>query len=84
MPLCTFPFVPLIAPCSLPVAAMASTSKKLSAALHDYELQYLLQSESEQSLSALDFDTENDLEDCALLDTVVTVVKMMMTLLLKI
>jgi cytochrome c556 len=38
--------------------------------MHDDELEYLLQSESERSSSDSDFDTENDLEDRALLDTV--------------
>jgi hypothetical protein len=69
MPLCTFLFVPQIASHSLPVAVMAGTSKKCSALLHDQELECLLQSDAEQNLSDSDFDTENELEDHALLDT---------------
>lgn len=53
------------------VVVIASTSRKHTAVLHDEEVEYLLQSESEQSLSDLDFDTENELEDRALLDTVI-------------
>lgn len=34
------------------------------------QLECLTQSDSEQNLSDLDFDTENELEDRALLDTV--------------
>jgi hypothetical protein len=49
---------------------MASTSKKRSAALHDDELECLLLRDSEQSSSESDFDTENELEDRAVLDTV--------------
>jgi hypothetical protein len=56
----------------LPVAAIASTSRKRSAVLRDDELEYLLQFKSKQSLSDSDFDTENDLEDRALLHTVVS------------
>jgi hypothetical protein len=52
-------------------ARMASTSRKCTAVLRDEELEYLLQCESEQSLSDSDFDTENELEDRALLDTVI-------------
>jgi hypothetical protein len=59
-----------MASCSLPAAAMASTSKKCSAVLHDEELECLLQSVSEQSLSDSDFVIENELEDHAVLDTV--------------
>jgi hypothetical protein len=55
---------------SLPVTAMASTSKKRSAVLRDDELECLLLSDSEQSSSESDFDTENELEDRAVLDTV--------------
>jgi hypothetical protein len=54
---------------SLPVAAMASTSKKRSAVLCDDELECLLLSDSERSWSESDFDTENELEDHAVLDT---------------
>jgi hypothetical protein len=42
--------------------------------------EYLLVSESEESLSDLEFDSDNELDDCTLLDIVVngeTVVKMM-------
>jgi hypothetical protein len=38
---------------------MASTSNKCSAVLRVEELERLLQSDSEQSLSDSDFDTEN-------------------------
>jgi hypothetical protein len=55
----------------LPVAVLASTSKKRSAVLRDDDLECLLQSDSEQSLSDSDFVTENEFEDRALLDTVV-------------
>jgi hypothetical protein len=58
-----------MASCSLPVATMASTSKKCSAVLCEEELECLLQSDSDQSLSDSDFDTENELEDHAVLDT---------------
>jgi hypothetical protein len=50
---------------------MASSSRKHTAVLRVEELECLLQSESEQSLSDSDFDTENELEDCALLHTVI-------------
>jgi hypothetical protein len=59
-----------MASCSLPVAAMVSTSRKRSAVLHDGELECLRQSDSEQSLSDSDFDTEYKLEDCAVHETV--------------
>jgi hypothetical protein len=36
----------------------------------DEQLECLLQSDSEQNLSDLDFDTESELKDRALLDTV--------------
>jgi hypothetical protein len=71
MPLCTFPFVLKIASCSLNVvvmasasksgAGMASTSCKRTAVLRDGEVEFLLQSESKQSLSDLDLDTVTDL-----------------------
>jgi hypothetical protein len=51
---------------------MASTSRKRTAVLRDEEVEYLLQSESEQSLSDSDGDTEDELEDRALIDTVIT------------
>jgi hypothetical protein len=57
-----------MASCSLPVATMASTSKKRSAVLCDEELECLLQSDSDQSLSDSNFDTENELDDRAVLD----------------
>jgi hypothetical protein len=50
---------------------MASTSRKCTAVLRDEELEYLLQSESEQSLSDSDFETKDELEDRALLNTVI-------------
>jgi hypothetical protein len=50
------------------VAMMAGTSKKRSAVLRD-ELECLLQSDSDQSLSDSDSDTENGLDDPAVLDT---------------
>jgi hypothetical protein len=53
-------------------AGMASTSRKRTAVLHDEDVEYLLQSESENSLSDSDLDTDNELEDRALLDTVIT------------
>jgi hypothetical protein len=49
---------------------MASTSRKRTAVLRD-EVEYLLQSELEQSLSDSDGDTEDELEDHALIDTVI-------------
>jgi hypothetical protein len=55
--------------CSLPLATVTSTSKKHSYVLHD-ELECLLQSDSEQILLDSDLDTENELEDHAVLDTV--------------
>jgi hypothetical protein len=58
-----------MASCTLPVATMASTSKKRSAVFRDEELECLLQSDSDQSLSDSDFDTDNELEDRAVLDT---------------
>jgi hypothetical protein len=58
-----------MASCSLPIAAMASTSKKWLAVLSDDELECLLLSDSERSSSESDFDTENELEDRAVLDT---------------
>jgi hypothetical protein len=52
--------------------AMASTTRKQSAVLCDDEVkECLLGSESEESLSDLEFDSENELGDCALLDVVV-------------
>jgi hypothetical protein len=51
---------------------MASTSRKHPAVLHDDEVrEYLLVSEYEKSLSDLEFDSDNQLDDCALLDIVV-------------
>jgi hypothetical protein len=58
-----------MASCSLPVASMASTSKKHSAVLGEEELECLLQSDSDQSLLDSDSDSENELEDRAVLDT---------------
>jgi hypothetical protein len=52
------------------VAVMASASMKRSAVMSEEELECLLQSDSEQSLSDSDFDTENELDDHALLDAV--------------
>jgi hypothetical protein len=46
---------------------MASTSKKRSAMLCDDELERLLLCDSELSSSESDFDTENELEDRAVL-----------------
>jgi hypothetical protein len=62
-----------MASCSLPVAVMASTSKRHSAVLHDEELEFFFffcQSDSKQSLLDSNFDTENKLEDRTVLDTV--------------
>jgi hypothetical protein len=53
-------------------AGMASTSRKRTAVLRDEEVEYLLQSESEQNLSDSDLDTESELEARALIDTVIT------------
>jgi hypothetical protein len=50
---------------------MAGTSRKHTAVLHDEEVADLLQSKSKQSLSDSGLDTENELEDRALLDTVI-------------
>jgi hypothetical protein len=58
-----------MASCSLPVAAMASTSKKRSAVLRDEKLECLLLIDSKRNLSESDSDTENELEDRAVLDT---------------
>jgi hypothetical protein len=59
--------------CSFNVAAKASTSKKQLAVLHNKgEVgEYVLLSESEGSLSGLEFDNNNELDDRALLDVVV-------------
>jgi hypothetical protein len=54
---------------SLPVATLASTSNKRSAVLRDEELECFLQSDSDQSLSDSNFDTENELDDRAVFDT---------------
>jgi hypothetical protein len=52
--------------------AVASTSRKRSALLCDDEVkECLLGSESEESLSDSEFDSENELDDCAFLDVVV-------------
>jgi hypothetical protein len=60
------------ASCSQHVEAMASTSRKRSAVVCDDEVkECLLGSESEEILSDLEFDSENELDDCALLDVVV-------------
>jgi hypothetical protein len=48
---------------------MASTSTKHTAVLREEEVECLLQSNSEQSLSESDSETENELEDRALIDT---------------
>jgi hypothetical protein len=48
---------------------MASTSRKHTAVLRDEELECLLQSDLDQSFSDSDFDTENELDDQAVLDT---------------
>jgi hypothetical protein len=53
-------------------AAMAGASCKRTAVLRDDELEHLLQSESERSLSYSDGDTEDELQDRALIDTVIT------------
>jgi hypothetical protein len=55
------------------VAGMASTNKKRLAVLRDEEEvgEYLLLSESEESLSDSEFDTDNEMDDHALLDVVV-------------
>jgi hypothetical protein len=76
------PFVLKIASCSLSAvvianasksgAGMASSSRKHTAVLHDDQLEHLLQSESEQSLSDSDGDTEDELEDLALIHNVIT------------
>jgi hypothetical protein len=48
------------------------TSRKQSAILRDNEVEEcLLGSESEESLSTLEFDSDNGLDDCALRDVVV-------------
>ncbi|PNF32813.1 hypothetical protein B7P43_G04498 [Cryptotermes secundus] len=49
---------------------MAGTRKRRSAVLSYEDLQCLLESDSKQSLSDLDFDTENELDDRALSDAV--------------
>jgi hypothetical protein len=50
---------------------MASSSRKQSAVLCGDELgEYLHVSESEENLSDLEFDTDNELDDCALFDVV--------------
>jgi hypothetical protein len=52
--------------------AMASTSSKRSAVLCDDKVkECLLGSKFEESLSDSEFDSENELDDCALLDVVV-------------
>jgi hypothetical protein len=52
--------------------AMASTSRKRSAVLCDDDVkECLLTSEPEESLSDSEFDSENELDDCALLDVAV-------------
>jgi hypothetical protein len=48
-------------------AGMASTSRKRTAVLRDEEVEYLLQSESEQSVSDSNGDTKDELEDRALI-----------------
>jgi hypothetical protein len=51
---------------------MASTSRKRSAILCDDEVkECLLGSKCEESLLDSEFDSENELDDCALLDGVV-------------
>jgi hypothetical protein len=51
---------------------MASTSRKRSAVLCDDDVkEFLLGKESEESLSESEFGSENELDDCALLDVVV-------------
>jgi hypothetical protein len=51
---------------------MASTSRKQSPVLCDDDVkECLLASESEESLSDLEFYSENELDDCALLDVAV-------------
>jgi hypothetical protein len=46
---------------------MAGPSKRRSAVLSDEDLHCLLESDSKQSLSESDFDTENELDDRALI-----------------
>jgi hypothetical protein len=48
---------------------MASTCRKRTAVLRDEELECSLQSDSDRSFSDSDFDTENELDDPAVLDT---------------
>jgi hypothetical protein len=48
---------------------MAGVSRKRSAVLRDDEVECLLQSDSECSVSDSDFDTEDELDDRAVLDT---------------
>jgi hypothetical protein len=67
-----FPLLYKYASCSQHVEAMASTSRKHSAVVCDDEVkECLLGSESEEILSDSEFDSENELDDCALLDVVV-------------
>jgi hypothetical protein len=69
---CAVPFPYKYASCSQHVEAVTSTSRKQSAVLCDDEVkECLLGSESEESLSDSEFDSENELDDCALLDVVV-------------
>jgi hypothetical protein len=78
------PFFYKYASHSLHIAALASTSKKQSAVLCDEEEvgAYLLLSESEGSLSYLQFVTDNELDDHVLID-VVNDETMKMTVLFK-
>jgi hypothetical protein len=46
----------------------SSTSKKRSGALRDVEVESLLRSDSEQSLTDSDSDNEDEVDDRALLD----------------
>jgi hypothetical protein len=51
---------------------MASTSRKRSAVLCDDDVkECLLANKYEESLSDLEFDSENELDDCSLLDVAV-------------
>jgi hypothetical protein len=70
--LCKSPLLYKYASRSQHMEAMVSTSRKRSAVLCDDDMkECLLGSESEESLSDSEFDSENELGDCALLDVVV-------------